>query len=133
MKRFRYIVAILFIVLTLSCVGCGSNNVRIDKDFSKLTSYAIQSEVQKMQKASTAGDYLGQTIKMRAIHKASGDYHYIVGPDGDECCNWEVEIKLSDSVNSYPKTNKSIYVTGEYKYYKKSGKTYYYLSLLDFT
>ena len=70
---------------------------------------------------------------MRAKHYASGDYHYIIGPDGDECCNWEIEIRTSDTVDSYPKTAKNIYIIGEYKYYKENGKTYYYLELLDYT
>ena len=75
--------------------------------------------------------YLGKNIKMRAKHYASGDYHYIIGPDGDECCNWEIEIRTSDTVTEYPKTGKNIYIVGEYKYYKDGGKTYYYLELLE--
>ena len=131
MKKLKAFLVVVMLTLTLAFAGCGE--VRVNLDLSKLSSYGVQSEVEKMQKSSTAQDYLGKTIKMRAKPQVSGDYHYIIGPDGDECCNWEIEIRLSDDLSSFPTTNKNTYVTGEYKYYKESGKTYYYLELLEYT
>ncbi len=130
MRKFKSFLALMFVMFTLVFAGC-TGDVRVNLDLSGLSSYAVQSEVIKMQKSSTAQNYLGKNIKLRAKHYASGDYHYVIGPDGDECCNWEIEIKTSDSVSSYPKTGKNIYVIGEYKYYKDGGKTHYYLELLD--
>ena len=131
MKRLRILLSTLILVFTIIIAGCGGN-VKVNLDLSKLSSYAVQSEVYKMQKASTAQEYIGKTIKMRAMPKADGDYHYIIGPDGDECCNWEMEIQLSEGLSSFPTTNKNTYVTGKYKYYKENGKTYYYLELLEY-
>lgn len=131
MKKIRSVLAVLFLAVTIIFAGCGGGDVRVNIDLSELSSYAVQSEVQKMQKSSTAQKYLGKNIKLRVKHYASGDYHYVVGPDGDECCNWEIEIRTSDTVTEYPKTGKNIYIVGEYKYYKEGGKTYYYLELLD--
>ena len=131
MKKIKSFVGCLLLVLTLVLVGCGSTRINID--MTGLSSYAVQAEVIKMQKSSTAKDYLGKTIKMRAKHYASGDYHYIIGPDGDECCNWEIEVKLGEDLADYPKTGKNTYVVGEYKYYKEEGRTYYYLELIEYT
>lgn len=132
MKKFRYCLTILLIIFTFGCIGCGtSSNVRVNLDLTGLSSYGVQSEVLKMQKPSTAGSYLGKNIKMKVKHYASGNYHYVIGPGGDECCNWEIEVKLSDTVTSYPKTDKTITITGKYRYYKEEGRTYYYLELLD--
>lgn len=131
MKKTKLFIASMLVMLTLIFVGCGSTKVNID--MTGLSSYAVQSEVQKMQKSSTAQSYLGKTIKMRAKAYADGDYHYIIGPDGDECCNWEIEIKLSEKLDSFPKTAKNVNIIGEYKYYKENGKTYYYLELLEYT
>ena len=131
MRKFKVIISAILLTITMFCIGCSGTKISID--MSELSSYAVQSEVYKMQKSSTAQEYLGKTIKMRAKPYADGDYHYIIGPDGDECCNWEIEIRLSDQLTSYPKTGKNTYVTGEYSYYKEGGKTYYYLSLIDFT
>lgn len=131
MKKIRYIVACCLMVTTIILVGCGSTRVNID--MTKLNSYAVQSEVFKMQKSSTANDYIGKTIKMRAKPYSSGDYHYIIGPDGDECCNWEIEIRLGEGLEDYPKNGKNTYVTGVYKYYKEGTRTYYYLELSDYT
>lgn len=131
MKNFKSFVVLLLIMVSLTLVGCGGK-VKINLDLSGLSSYSVQSEVNKMQKSSTAQNYIGKNIKLRAKAYASGDYHYVIGPDGDECCNWEIEIKLSENLESFPKTGKNSYVTGEYKYYKENGKTYYYLELLDF-
>lgn len=132
MKNLRYFVSSLLIFLTMALVGCGGST-RVNIDMSELSSYAVQSEVMKMQKSSTAQEYLGKTIKMRAKPYADGDYHYIMGPDGDECCNWEIEIQLSEDLESYPKSGKNTYVTGKYNYYKESGRTYYYLELIEYT
>ena len=131
MKRIKVFLASVLLLISIVFCGCGGS-VKVDLDLSKLSSYAVQSEVFKMQKSTTAQDYIGKTIKMRAKPKLSGDYHYIIGPDGDECCNWEIEIQLSDNLADYPATNKNTYVTGEYKYYKEGGRTYYYLELLQF-
>ena len=131
MRRLRSVLAVLFLAVTLLFAGCGGSDVRVNIDLSEMSSYMVQSEVQKMQKASTAQKYLGKNIKLRVKHYASGDYHYVIGPDGDECCNWEIEIRTSDTVTEYPKTDKNIYIVGEYKYYKEGGRTYYYLELLD--
>lgn len=131
MKKIRNCLCCLLIMMTLVIAGC-SGSTRVNIDLSGLTSYAVQAEVGKMQKSTTAKDYIGKTIKMRAKHYASGDYHYIIGPDGDECCNWEIEVRLGESLEDYPKTGKNTYVIGEYKYYKESGKTYYYLELLEY-
>ena len=133
MKNIKEFFVSLMLVVTIIFAGCGGDSVRVNLDFSKLSSYAVQSEVENMQKSTTAQKYLGKTIKMRAKAQVSGDYHYIIGPDGDECCNWEIEIKLSDELSDYPKTNKNTYVTGKYKYYKENGRTYYYLELLEYS
>ena len=132
MRNLKYFVTSVMLVVAILLVGCGSGNVRVNLDLSEMSSYSVQSEVMKMQKSSTAQSYIGKNIKLRVKAYASGDYHYVIGPDGDECCNWEIEIKLSDELDSYPKTGKNAYVTGEYNYYKENGRTYYYLELLDF-
>jgi uncharacterized protein YceK len=131
MKKFKILVASLILIMMVMISGCGE--VRVNIDMTKLSSQSVQSEVYKMQKSSTANDYLGKTIKMRAKAYADGDYHYIIGPDGDACCNWEIEIRLSDSLESFPKTGKNTYVTGEYKYEKTGGITNYFLELIEYT
>ena len=68
MRKLRSVLAVLFLAVTLLFAGCGGSDVRVNIDLSEMSSYMVQSEVQKMQKASTAQKYLGKNIKLRVKH-----------------------------------------------------------------
>ena len=64
MKKMKSALAMFVLIISLFFAGCGGGgDVRVNLDLSGLTSYAVQSEVQKMQKSSTAQQYLGKNIK----------------------------------------------------------------------
>ena len=131
-KLFRNLFAICFLCLaTIMLVACGGSSAKIDYNLASKGDNFTYSTVVNMQ--SKPQGYIGSTFKIRGkLQSGGGDCRYLTGYDAESCCNWSLEVKLKNSSMEFPANNKTVCVIGDYKYYKNSGKTYYYLEINEF-
>ncbi len=124
---FSFVLVLMVFSLVLS--ACGS--ARVSYDLSQMTEQTVQGVVIRMQDNSTAGDYVGKNIKIKAKLEEDAGWEYITGVGQVEsCCNWQIEVEFEDETIKPTYDRKKIF-TGTYKSRKTGGHTSYYLLVLE--
>ncbi len=133
MKHRKIFFSILLLVVLLF-TGCGSTTTKIKYDLTDTSSGVTQVVGTDLSTNTYQSKYKDSTFKVRGKHYSAGeDYHYMVVNDG-VCCDFEIEIRLSDKKLKYPDTDKYIVIIAKYSYIPKTSTTSssYYFSVLDF-
>ncbi len=102
-------------------------------DLTSLSATMVYSEVYHMM--MSPNDYVGKTIKMAGIYRASHDpendiyYHFVVIADATACCEQGLEFILNDAAapDDYPAEQVFVEVTGVWKSGQENGGIYYYI------
>ena len=117
------------LIMSVVLTACGS--ARVSYDLSQEDEQFVQAVVIRMQDNSTAGEYVGRNIKIKAKLEGDAGYEYITGVGNiASCCNWQIEVRFEDE-SIKPNYNKKKIFTGTYKSEKIAGHTNYYLYVLE--
>ena len=145
-KQYKFIFALLAIVLTVSFSGCSdetNGDVSVDPDntapeinvdLTKMSRTMVFDQVKEIM--NSPEQFLGKTIKMSGEYSpiyydyTEKFYHYVLIHDAVDCCEQGIEfILLGDATYplDYPKEKSEVEVMGIYKSYDELESTYYYV------
>lgn len=136
--KLRFLVPFLFALLLTACAGCAGSSapvapegVTAQIDLTALEVKDAYVEVCRMQVYTDR--FVGKTVMargaFRAVEDPAGDGYLFqcLVPDGNGCCNRELEFVLAGEhayPADYPKTGAEIIVVGTLSTYTRNGSTY---------
>ena len=131
MKKIVKYFSLVLVLMIFSVVLTACGSTKVSYDLTQMEEAVVQGVVVRMQDNSTAGEYVGRNIKIKAKLEDDGGWEYITGVGQiAACCNWQIEVRFEDE-SIKPNYNKKKIFTGTYKSEKVSGHTSYYLYVLE--
>lgn len=132
MKFRNYCGIFILAIMAIFITACGGS-LQVDYDLTQLD--GVTTAVgQELNTQTYQSKYKNKVFKVRGKHYSSGDdYHYLVVNDG-VCCDFSIEIRLSDDSLSYPDTDKNVTVVATYTYVPKTNtnSSTFYLAVSEF-